>query len=98
MVRVVPRPPQLSDEARQAALVKAAEARRARAEIKQRPKMGSLSLPQLLDQAVSDRQTQPFVLVLRTDERLEEPRAHRLGNARSIVADDQLHSHVSLIE
>ena len=45
------RPPQLSDEARQAALAKAAVARRARAEIKQRLKMGSLSFTELLDQA-----------------------------------------------
>ena len=45
------KPPVLSDEARAAALVKAAEARRVRAELKQRLKMGSLSLQELLDQA-----------------------------------------------
>ena len=42
------RPPQLSDEARKAALEKAGEARRARAEIKQRLKMGSLTLVEQL--------------------------------------------------
>lgn len=45
-------PPQLTDEQRQAALAKAAEVRRARAEMKERLKMGSLSLGELL--AASD--------------------------------------------
>ena len=40
-------PPQLTAEQRQAALAKAAIARRARAEVKDRLKMGSLSLPEL---------------------------------------------------
>jgi hypothetical protein len=47
----MPTPPQLTDEQRQAALAKAAEARRVRAEIKNRLKIGSLSLPELLDEA-----------------------------------------------
>jgi hypothetical protein len=50
----MPLPPALSDEQRQAALAKAAEARRARAEIKERLKMGSLTLPELLEQARDD--------------------------------------------
>ncbi|ACU54612.1 conserved hypothetical protein [Acidimicrobium ferrooxidans DSM 10331] len=50
----MPLPPSLSPEQRQAALQKAAEARRARAEIKERLKMGSLSLAQLLERAESD--------------------------------------------
>ena len=41
-------PPQLTPEQRSAALAKAAEARAARAEIKQRLKMGSISLDQAL--------------------------------------------------
>jgi hypothetical protein len=45
----MPLPPQLSDEQRQAALAKAAEARRARAELKEKLKMGSLTLKELLD-------------------------------------------------
>jgi hypothetical protein len=40
--------PQLTDEQRRAALVKAAEARRVRAEIKNLLKMGSISLSELL--------------------------------------------------
>ncbi|HEX7097497.1 MAG TPA: integration host factor, actinobacterial type [Acidimicrobiales bacterium] len=47
-------PPALTDEQRQAALEKAAAARRARAEIKERLKMGSLSLPELFELADKD--------------------------------------------
>jgi hypothetical protein len=50
----MPQPPQLSPEQRQAALDKAAAARRARAEIKDKLKMGSTSLGELFDQADSD--------------------------------------------
>jgi hypothetical protein len=42
-------PPQLSPEDRQRALAKAAEARRRRAVLKEKLKMGSLTLPELLD-------------------------------------------------
>ena len=42
-------PPQLTPEQRAAALAKAAEARAARAEIKARLKMGSMSLQEALD-------------------------------------------------
>ena len=47
-------PPQLTAEQRQAALAKAAIARRARAEIKEQLKMGSLSLPELFALAEND--------------------------------------------
>ena len=47
-------PPSLSPEARQAALEKAAAARRQRAELKEKLKMGSLTLHELLDQATRD--------------------------------------------
>lgn len=50
----MPLPPQLSPEQRQAALEKAAAARRLRAELKDKLKMGSISLRELLDQAPSD--------------------------------------------
>jgi hypothetical protein len=50
----MPLPPQLSPEQRQAALEKAAAARRARAEIKEKLKMGSTTLEELLDQAKGD--------------------------------------------
>jgi signal recognition particle GTPase len=47
----MPLPPALSAEQRQAALDKAAAARRERAELKDKLKMGSLTLKELLDQA-----------------------------------------------
>jgi hypothetical protein len=47
-------PPSLSPEQRQAALDKAGAARRARAELKERLKMGSITLAELLDQAADD--------------------------------------------
>ncbi|MCA1672269.1 MAG: integration host factor [Actinobacteria bacterium] len=50
----MPMPPQLSPEQRQAALDKAAAARRQRAELKEKLKMGSLSLQELFDQSERD--------------------------------------------
>ena len=50
----MPLPPTLSPEQRQAALEKAAKARRDRAELKERLKMGSINLRELLDQADGD--------------------------------------------
>jgi hypothetical protein len=50
----MPKPPALTADQRQAALEKAAEARRVRAELKERLKMGSISLGELFDQAESD--------------------------------------------
>jgi hypothetical protein len=50
-VRAMPQPPQLTPEQRAAALEKAAAARRARAELKEKLKMGSTTLPELFDQA-----------------------------------------------
>lgn len=45
---------EMSDEQRQAALAKAAEARRTRAEIKQLLKTGTLTLPEVLERAETD--------------------------------------------
>ena len=50
----MPLPPTLSPEQRQAALEKAAAARKQRAELKDRLKMGSVSLKDLLDQGQSN--------------------------------------------
>ncbi|HLG91787.1 MAG TPA: integration host factor, actinobacterial type [Acidimicrobiales bacterium] len=50
----MPLPPQLTPEQRKAALEKAAVARRERAELKEKLKMGSLSLKDLLNQAESN--------------------------------------------
>lgn len=50
----MPLPPQLSDEQRQAALAKAAEARRARAELKEKLKTKAMTLAEFLDEADKD--------------------------------------------
>jgi len=50
----MPNPPQLTDEQRKAALAKAAEARRVRAEKKELLKTGSLRLSELLAEADND--------------------------------------------
>ena len=50
----MPKPPALTADQRQAALEKAAEARRVRAELKERLKMGSISLAELFSQAETD--------------------------------------------
>jgi hypothetical protein len=50
----MPLPPTLTPEQRQAALEKAAVARRRRAEVKEKLKAGSLSLKELFDQGDSD--------------------------------------------
>jgi len=50
----MPLPPELTPEQRQAALEKAAVARRVRAEVKDKLKMGSLSLRELFEQADGD--------------------------------------------
>ena len=47
-------PPVLTEEQRKAALQKAAEARRVRADLKDRLKMGSITLAEVLDQAAED--------------------------------------------
>jgi DNA uptake protein ComE-like DNA-binding protein len=50
----MPQPPPLSSEQRKAALDKAAAARRQRAELKEKLKMGSTTLAELLEQADRD--------------------------------------------
>ncbi len=50
----MPMPPSLSAEQRAAALEKAAAARRVRAELKEKLKMGSLSLRELLEEGSKD--------------------------------------------
>ena len=53
-VNPMPQPPALTAEQRQAALDKAAKVRRERAEVKERLKMGSLTLLELLRRSESD--------------------------------------------
>lgn len=53
-MRTMAQPPQLSDEQRAAALAKAAEARRVRAEVKELLKTGTLRLSELIEKADGD--------------------------------------------
>lgn len=50
----MPKPPALTDDQRAAALEKAAEARKVRAELKERLKMGSVSLNEVFSKADAD--------------------------------------------
>jgi len=50
----MPLPPELSPDQRQAALAKAAAARRQRAELKEKLKVGSLTMPELFEMAEAD--------------------------------------------
>ena len=50
----MPTPPALSDDQRQAALAKAAEARRVRAALKEKLKAGEVSLAELFERAQDD--------------------------------------------
>ena len=50
----MPAPPKLTDEQRRAALEKAAEARRVRAELKSLIKMGSLTISEVLEKSDSN--------------------------------------------
>jgi signal recognition particle GTPase len=54
MVEPMPQPPALTAEQRQAALQKAAKVRRERADVKEKLKIGSLTLAELLKQAEND--------------------------------------------
>jgi signal recognition particle GTPase len=54
MVEPMPQPPALTAEQRQAALQKAAKVRRERADVKEKLKLGSLTLAELLKQAEND--------------------------------------------
>jgi hypothetical protein len=76
----MPLPPSLSTEQRQAALEKAAKARRARAELKEKLKMGSLSLEELLKRAEKDETVAKMKVlsVLEALPRLGKVRARRL--------------------
>ncbi len=54
MVGAMPQPPALTTEQRQAALEKAAKVRRERADVKEKLKLGSLTLEELLQKAEND--------------------------------------------
>ena len=76
----MPLPPQLTPDQRQAALAKAAAARRQRAELKDKLKMGSLTLRELFDQAERDAVVgkMKVLTVLESLPRLGKVKARRL--------------------
>lgn len=79
----MPSPPQLTAEQRQAALEKAAEARRVRAELKEKLKMGSLTLAELFEEGDRDE----IVAKLKVVSLLESLPGVGKVRARRIMAD-----------
>ncbi|MGH8957527.1 MAG: integration host factor, actinobacterial type [Acidimicrobiia bacterium] len=74
-----PQPPQITPEQRAAALAKAGEARRIRAEIKELLKTGSLSLREVFDRAESEE----YVAGLKVESLLESlPGMGKIGAKR----------------
>ena len=82
----MPQPPPLSSQQRQAALDKAAAARRQRAELKEKLKMGSTTLAELLEQAERDEVVgnTKVVTVLESLPGLGKVKARRLMAALNI--------------
>ena len=75
----MPQPPPISPEARAAALEKAAAARRQRAELKEKLKMGSITLAELFEQAEDETIAKMKVLaVLESLPGLGKVKARRL--------------------
>ena len=85
--------PELTDEQRRAALVKAAEARRTRAEIKELLKMGSLTFPELLTRADND----PVVAKMKVLAALESlPKLGKVKARRTMEEISQSSSTVAM--
>src|SRR4029077_19683898 len=93
MVRGMPLPPALSADQRQAALEKAAVARRLRAELKEKLKMGTISLSDLLRQADSDEVVgkMKVLSVLESLPGLGKVKARRLMDEVGISETRRLH-------
>ncbi len=93
MVRGMPLPPELSADQRQAALEKAAVARRMRAELKEKLKMGSVTLSELLQQADADEVVgkMKVLAVLESMPGLGKVKARRLMEEIGISETRRLH-------
>jgi S13-like H2TH domain len=93
MVRGMPLPPELSADQRQAALEKAAMARRMRAELKEKLKMGSVTLSELLQQADADEVVgkMKVLAVLESLPGLGKVKARRLMEEIGISETRRLH-------
>lgn len=88
----MPQPPALTTEQRQAALEKAARVRRERAEVKEKLKMGSLTLGELLDKAEHDETVgkMKVVSVLESLPGLGKVKARRLMESVGIAESRRL--------
>ncbi len=88
----MPQPPALTPEQRQAALDKAAKVRRERAEVKEKLKMGSITLSELLDRADSDETVgkMKVLSVLESLPGLGKVKARRLMDAVGISESRRL--------
>jgi hypothetical protein len=88
----MPQPPRLTDEQRQAALEKAAKVRRERAELKEKLKMGTLTLQSLLERADKDDAVgkMKVVTVLESLPGLGKVKARRLMEEVGISASRRL--------
>lgn len=80
-------PPSLTPEQRQAALEKAAAARRQRAEVKDKLKIGSLSLSELFDQADLNDETAGMLAKLKVVSVLESLPGVGKVRARNIMRE-----------
>jgi len=89
----MPLPPELSADQRQAALEKAAVARRMRAELKEKLKMGSVTLSELLQQADADEVVgkMKVLAVLESLPGLGKVKARRLMEEIGISETRRLH-------
>src|SRR5437588_10665615 len=89
----MPLPPQLTPDQRQAALEKAAVARRMRAELKEKLKMGSITLSELLQQADADEVVgkMKVLAVLESLPGLGKVKARRLLDEVGISETRRLH-------
>ena len=80
-------PPLLTPEQRQAALEKAAAARRQRAEVKDKLKIGSLSLEELFDQADRKDEAGGMLAKLQRRERARVAARRRQGDATRLMGE-----------
>ncbi len=88
----MPQPPALTAEQRQAALAKAAKVRRDRAEVKEKLKLGTLSLAELLERADNDETVgkMKVLSVLESLPGLGKVKARRLMEAINISESRRL--------
>lgn len=85
-------PPEITDEQRERALAKAAEARRVRAEVKELLKTGSITFPELLERADQDELVSGIKVaaVLASMPGLGKIKAKRMMEAHGIAENRRL--------